>query len=108
MTATQTTMNPHAPGQPALTTWLVIREPVDDPAAMHTLGLKLGAITAHPPQRQAALDGYASMSFTTTDEPGARPRHQAFVLAAGKWLNDQKAPYAWRTGNGSWHAVGRR
>jgi hypothetical protein len=109
VTQTRTTVNPDAPAQPWLTTWLVIREPVGNPAAMHDLGLKLGAVTADPPRTQAvpgAPDGYASMSFTTTDQPGARPRHQAFVLAAGKWLNEQKAPYAWRTGDGSWHAVG--
>lgn len=110
MTQTRTTVNPNAPAQPWLTTWVIVKDLVDfGDLSKFTLSLPGAVMCAQPPEAPAgAPDGYASVSFTTTDKPGERPRHQAFVLAAGKWLNGHEAPYAWRTGDGSWHAVGRR
>lgn len=106
MTQARTTVNPHAPAQPWLTTWLIVKDPVDfADLSKFTLSLSGAVMCAQPPRTLAgAPDGHASMSFTTTDKPGERPRHQAFVLAAGKWLNEQKVPYAWRTGDGPWTA----
>jgi hypothetical protein len=108
VTGARTIVNPNAPAQPWLTTWLVIKDPVDfGDLSKFTLSLPGAVMCARPSQAAAgAPDGYASMSFTTAGEPGAHPRHQAFVLAAGKWLKDQKVPYSWRTGDGPWREAG--
>lgn len=104
-------INPRAPKPPYATTWIVVQDPVDfGDLSQFTLSLG-GAVMCTQPARapEGAPGGHASMSFTTTDSPSARPEHGAFAAVAGAWLAAQGASYAWQHPGGDWqHSGGAR
>lgn len=92
----------------SVTTWLVVKDPVDfGDLSKFTLSLPGAVMCARPSQAgSGAPGGYASMSFTTT-AAGEQREHTRFVAAAGKWLSERGASIAWQYPGGEWHHAGR-
>lgn len=101
-------INPRAPEPPYATTWIVVKEAVDfaDLSAF-TLSLGGAVMCAQPAKApEGAPGGHASVSFTTTDSPSARPGHTRFARAACEWLEARGASYAWQYPGGRWQHSG--